>query len=222
MSDYKEIAVPLNKVCDSCDMMDRVLIPICHGCSKTNYKKPEFFYVRIGENKMDRDKLKNITQKEMANRIAMYKPFTYWDITNEIRKFIKSEIDHSDVRSLCCEIFDDGIFPTLNEDWKVTLCTMKNKGKKVFVIHPSDVDPQEYVDEIVDPVDILDNLKIRSDLHAAIMDINKIFDVITDIQTCSLDNLIPQIVTINQTINDIKGSQYYVDWMNREMNGYND
>ena len=116
-----------------------------------------------GEVEMERSTLKKVVEKEVAKKIASYKPFTYFDIEQEIREYLpNATFDRSDVKMICNEIFDDGTFPTWNEDWSKTLCDMNNSDRKVFVLHPHDVDAMSYVDEIdpfvSSPVDVISAL----------------------------------------------------------------
>jgi len=143
MSDYRLFSLPLDECCKNCNWGD--FISICPGCNKVENRKPNYIVIRFnnkGEMEMDRTVLKEIVSKEIANKIAKYQPFTYWDISQEIHKYLKNaQFGKEEVKDLCNEIYNDGTFPTWYADWSKTLCVLKNKGGQVFVMHPNDVEP---------------------------------------------------------------------------------
>ena len=173
---------------------------------------------------MDTAAFKEIVEKEVAKKIAMHKPFTYYDLEQSILSYLpNSGVNRYDVKIMCYEIFDAGTFPTWNNDWSKTLCDMNSSEAKVFVLHPDDMNPQDYIDEI-DPfakvVDVvLGAMGAGDDVADLKADINTLVELIDELVLASESVTNAGITTVgacidglSNTMEDVQNSSVYQKW----------
>ena len=119
--------------------------------------------------------LTDIIKKEMALSMVMRECFTAYDITKAIREFIKSEVNHVDVRDIVHNMFDLGRSVFMDNDYLRTQCTFPSNGIVVQVFHPHTFDPQLYINSIDDHKDA-----VAVDSQAAVDSLREDFDELMD------------------------------------------
>jgi hypothetical protein len=113
---------------------------------------------------ISKEALEDIVKKEIALKIVNKDPFTAYDITKEVRSFIRSHIGHSEVRQIVYDLYEKS---RANEDEILADYERYDSfsafnGDGVRIYHPESVDPMEYLREI-DPTSSVSPVSAKRD-----------------------------------------------------------